>query len=151
MLTKDKHQIDHASTVIDSLSNRADYLFANQSILFAYIYGSFADGSYHKFSDLDVAVYVDESVSPDLYLDLELALALEIDAMLGHRIQSEVRIINNLPLAIKGKIVTEGSLMYCMSDEIRINFETNVRKAYFDFIPVLDHFRHLYRESALCR
>jgi predicted nucleotidyltransferase len=134
---------------IKPLGDHAAGIFSNYPILFTYIYGSVANGTQHKYSDLDIAVYIAHPLSPKECLDLELSLSLEIDVALKHRIESEVRVINNLPLVIKGEIVTGGILIYCIRDEVRIDFETQVRKAYFDFLPVLDRYRHTYRENII--
>ncbi|MEA1948251.1 MAG: nucleotidyltransferase domain-containing protein, partial [Thermodesulfobacteriota bacterium] len=90
----------------------------------------------HPFSDLDIGVYIDD-VSDIKYLELELSLSLEIDAKIGSGVRAEVRIINNLPLVIIGNIITEGRLIYSINENVRVYFETSVRKAYFDFLPVI--------------
>lgn len=82
-------------------------------------------------------------------LDLELSLALRIDEELGHALQTEVRILNLLPLAIKGNILGEVDLVYCRDEDKRIEFETQVRTAYFDFLPVIRRYRKSCRERAL--
>ena len=45
-------------------------------------------------------------------LDLELSLALRIDEKLDHAVQSEVRVLNHLPLVVKGRILADGELIY---------------------------------------
>jgi hypothetical protein len=82
-------------------------------------------------------------------LDLELALSLRIDENLGHAVQAEVRNLNHLPLTVKGKILGEGELIYCKDEAKRIEFETQVRKAYFDFLPVIQQYQNAYRERVL--
>jgi len=120
----------------DSLFSIAPYIFSNRPVLFAYLYGSYATGNVHPFSDLDIGVYIDDV--PDLkYLELELSLSLEIDAKIESDVRTEVRIINNLPLVVIGNIITEGSLIYSINENIRVDFEVYVRKAYFDFLPKL--------------
>jgi hypothetical protein len=134
---------------IKTLRDHAVRIFSNHPILFAYLYGSVANGTCHEYSDLDVAIYITPPLSPGEYLDLELTLSLEIDIALEHRMESEVRVINNLPLVIKGKVITDGILIYCIRDDDRIDFETRVRNAYFDFLPLLNQYRHIYRESII--
>jgi len=121
-------------------------VFEKHPVLFAYLYGSYAEGAVHPFSDLDIAVYSAEaSVSGNLRL--ELSLALEIDATLGEGIETEVRVINHLPMVVKGRIITEGELIYSRNDELRVDFETSVRKQYFDFLPALAAYQDRYLES----
>ena len=82
-------------------------------------------------------------------LNLALSLALRIDESLDHRVQSEVRVINHLPLAVKGRILTDGVLIYSRAEQSRIEFETRTRKLYFDFLPVIFQHRNAYREKLL--
>lgn len=110
---------------------------------FAYVYGSIALGQEHPFSDLDVAIYVPQMPIRDK-MDLEMSLSLEIDNNLRGAPPSDVRIMNELPLMIVGQIVTDGILIYCRDDSARINYETLIRKVYFDFLPVICQYRHTY-------
>lgn len=129
-----------------SLSTLAPDIFGKSPVLFAYLYGSYATGLVHPFSDLDIGIYIDK-MSRRQCLELELSLALEIDEKLGSAVASEVRIINNLPLVVTGKIITEGLLIFSRNDTIRVDFETSVRSAYFDFLPVLRRYQSMYIES----
>lgn len=123
-------------------------VFRNAPVLFAYVYGSHAKGLSHPFSDLDVGIYV-EDLDIRTRLDLELSLSLRIDEKLDHAVQSEVRVVNHLPLVVRGRILTEGELIYSIDENKRVEFETRVRKAYFDFLPVIQHYHQVYREKLL--
>lgn len=126
-----------------SLMAHAQDIFSKTPVLFAYLYGSFATGIVHPFSDLDVGIFIDK-IPPAKYLELELTLALEIDNKIDSCAASEVRIINDLPLVIKGEIITNGLLIYSKDEEARIDFETSTRSAYFDFLPVLNNYCNAY-------
>ena len=76
-----------------------------------------------------------------------MTLALEIDKKLDEGTASDVRIINCLPLAVAGKIITEGLLIYCRDDEARIDYETIIRSAYFDFLPFIHNYQQTYLEQ----
>jgi hypothetical protein len=52
-------------------------------------------------------------------------------------------------LVVKGRILADGELMYSRDENKRIEFETQVRKAYFDFLPVIQQYQNAYRERAL--
>jgi uncharacterized protein len=132
------------------LNQIAPSVFVETPVLFAYLYGSYAKGVAHPFSDLDVGIFV-EGLDTGACLGLELSLALRIDEGLDHMVQSEVRVINHLPLIVKGRILTEGELIYSKSEDKRIAFETQIRKIYFDFLPVIRQLRNAYREKLLSR
>ena len=121
----------------------ASRLFADTPVQFAYLYGSVAKDIAGPFSDLDVAIYV-EGLDRKKSLDLELSLSLTLDNLLDNTIESEIRIINYLPLAVQGDIITTGILIYCQNEAKRVDFETNLRMAYFDFLPVIRRYRHVY-------
>lgn len=129
-----------------ALASHAQHIFAAKPVLFAYLYGSFATGNVNPFSDLDIAIYVDK-ISPTKHLKLELLLALEIDEKMNSCVASEVRIINDVPLVIKGEIVTNGLLIFSKDEAARVDFETSVRRVYFDFLPVLYNYRNTYLEG----
>ena len=138
--------VERVEEIKDSLLTRALEIFGNSPVLFAYLYGSYATGLVHPFSDLDIGIYVEE-ISPNQYLKLELSLALEIDQKMGGGVASEVRIMNALPLVVIGRIITEGILVFSRNDIVRVDFETSVRSAYFDFLPVLRRYQSMYIES----
>ncbi len=124
-------------------------IFGKHPVLFAYLYGSYATGLVHPFSDLDIGIYVNK-ISHRKYLDLELSLSLEIDEKFESGISSEVRIMNGLPLMIKGNIITEGVLIFSGNETIRVDFETSIRDAYFDFLPIIRRYQRTYMENIVC-
>jgi len=124
----------------------ATTVFKDTPVLFAYLYGSHATGLVHSFSDIDIGIYVPAAVTEDR-LDLEMSLALSIDRVLKEKSKSDVRVINHLPLAVVGEIVTNGLLIYCRDDKVRIDYETIVRMSYFDFIPFLKKYQQEYLEQ----
>ena len=118
----------------------APKLFADTPVQFAYLYGSVAKNLVNPFSDLDVAIFI-LGLDRKKSLKLELSLSLTLDDLLDHAIESEIRIINYLPLTVQGDIITTGDLIYCRDDVIRVEFETNLRRAYFDFLPAIRHYQ----------
>ena len=136
----------HVEKIRSTLLMVAPKIFDKHHVLFAYIYGSYAKGLVHPFSDLDIGIYVEE-MSLREHLKLELSLSLEVDGKLGNGVVADVRVINNLPLVLKGKIITEGFLIYSRNEILRVNFETSVRIAYFDFLPVLRNYQRAYVED----
>jgi len=126
----------------------APAVFEGTPVLFAYLYGSYAKGLSHRFSDLDVGIFVEDR-DRKACLHLELSLALRIDENLDHVVQSEVRVLNHLPLVVQGRILGDRELIYSRDEMKRIDFETQIRKAYFDFLPVIQQYQNAYRERAL--
>ncbi len=131
------------NAIKDKILDIAPELFAHTPVQFAYLYGSVAKGIENPFSDLDLAIYVD-GLTRKASLDLELSLSLAMDQLLDNVIESDIRIINFLPLTIQGDIVTTGLLIFSQNEAKRIDFETRLRLAYFDFLPVIRNYKLVY-------
>lgn len=127
-------------TVIRVLKERAEAVFGPLPVDVAYIYGSVATGPVHPFSDLDIALLVDEEVfrrlSPYERLQLEVQVELRIADLCGID-YADVRVFNDAPIAWRGQVVSRGICIYSRREDRRIEFETRSRKEYFDFRPVL--------------
>ncbi|MDY6868739.1 MAG: nucleotidyltransferase domain-containing protein [Chloroflexota bacterium] len=134
---------------LQKVKHTAPDLFSRYPVLFAYLYGSYAAGSAHARSDLDIGIYV-ESATDNQALGIELDLALALDKALGHIVETEVRVINNLPLTFLGQIITDGILLYSRDENTRVEFEVQVRKKYFDFLPVIQDYHAAYLKTAGC-
>jgi|OpeIllAssembly_1097287.scaffolds.fasta_scaffold112306_2 predicted nucleotidyltransferase len=141
-------QMKRVQDIKRALDQVAPAIFNETPVLFAYLYGSYAQGAVHPFSDLDIAIYV-EGLDKKSCLDLELSLGLLLDEKLDHRVQSDVRVVNHLPLVVKGEILAVGELIYSRAEYQRIEFETQVRRVYFDFLPVVQRYRNAYRKKLL--
>ena len=131
------------NAIKDKILDIAPELFADTPVQFAYLYGSVAKGIENPFSDLDLAIYVN-GLTRKASLDLELSLSLAMDQLLDNVIESDIRIINFLPLTIQGDIVTTGLLIFSQNEAKRIDFETRLRLAYFDFLPVIRNYKLVY-------
>jgi predicted nucleotidyltransferase len=134
---------DRVKKMRASLLQIAPDVFMKGPILFAYLYGGYAAGVVHPFSDLDIGIYV-ETMPIREYLKLELSTSLEIDEKLGYQVASEVRVMNILPLMVAGNIITEGILIFSRDEATRIDYETSIRRTFFDFLPVIRQYQREY-------
>ena len=130
-------------TLQQSILNCAPKVLVRFPALFAYLYGSHATGTAHKFSDVDIAIFVSEDTADEM-MRIESDIALAFDDALDHRVATDVRAVNNSPLVLQGEIVTEGILIYSCDEAARVAFETRVRMAYFDFQPVIKAYQDAY-------
>ncbi|MFC2157869.1 nucleotidyltransferase domain-containing protein [Acidobacteriota bacterium] len=117
----------------------------DMQISMAYLYGSFLDDTFNKFSDIDIALVIKDLPDKQQLMQLEMKLT----ALLDKRFKTpfDVRTINDAPLKVKGEVVTHGKLIYCADEEFRVNFETYIRDRYFDFLPTLNFMREVYLSS----
>lgn len=65
-------------------------------------------------------------------------LASRLEEALGLGIEIDARDAGSLPLTLQGRIVTEGVLIHEGRDVGRVRFEMDVRRLYFDFLPLID-------------
>jgi len=114
-------------------------------ISMAYLYGSFLDDTFNKFSDIDIALVIKDL--PDKHQQMQLEM--KITALLDQRFKMpfDVRTINTAPLKVKGEVITYGKLIYYADEAFRVSFETYVRDRYFDFLPTLHSMRKVYLSS----
>jgi hypothetical protein len=131
---------------LDRLKAAAAAVLHDAPVRFAYLYGSVARGEAHPGSDLDIAVMFERTVPAEKRLSLELAIGLALDAHLGGE-RADVRDLAALPLVLRGRMVTEGALLFSRDEEGRVAFEVATRNEYFDFLPAY----RAYQEASLAR
>ncbi len=140
-----------AELPVESLASRLAEVLAPHPVLLAYLFGSAATGHMTPFSDVDIALVLDEShASMPGRLKFELALEAEIAERCSLS-QVDVRVINEAPLVLRGQVVTEGILLFARDDQTRIDFETRTRSEYFDFLPVAKYLREAFFADVLER
>lgn len=105
-------------------------------VLCAYAHGSRVSGRALPYSDLDIAVVLPPDLEDADPLLVE-RLAVRLSDRLGTGIELDCRSARSLPLALRGRIVTEGVLIDEGDAVERLRFETDVRRLYFDFLPLI--------------
>lgn len=103
-----------------------------EEIIFAYIHGSFIELT--KFRDIDIAVYVNESLVPH---DESLEYALEISALteLETGISPlDTKVLNYASIGFRYH-ATKGILLFSKDEDKRADFLEDTWKRYFDLLP----------------
>jgi len=120
-------------------------------VMLAYLYGSTATGRATPFSDVDIALVMNEDhFDPADRLILELEIEDQIVSACDMR-EVDVRIINDAPIMLQGEVVTDGILLFSQDEEFRVEFETSTRSKYFDFLPVANLHREAFFERIRMR
>lgn len=107
-----------------------DQVLATAGVRFAYLFGSRATGRHRPTSDADVAIM------PGGPLDLlaeaaladQLAQALQVPTV-------DLVDLRRTPLRVRGRVLSEGRLLYSADEPGRVTFEVRTRSEYFDFVP----------------
>lgn len=146
--------MNNRTTWVSQLREKLPSILEDLPVLVAYLYGSAASGRTTPFSDVDIALYLSESLSPRNRLQLELGVEIALEDVLGLT-NADVRVINDAPLTVRGAIVQEGVLLYCRDEERRVDLESLTLKLYLDFEPTATMFQELFfkrlREEGLGR
>jgi hypothetical protein len=114
--------------------NIRTYFRDKHEVLCVYIFGSAAAGKETPYSDIDVAILFDDSVSPLEYSDRQIALSIELGRLLNREI--DVIILNRAAPYLKFQIIKEGAIVYESPARSGRPFEARAVLEYFDFLPV---------------
>ncbi len=100
----------------------------------AYLYGSVTASRTTGLSDVDVAVLFGEDVDAGARRLFASEIAAELVRAVPGRAM-DVRDLDELPLVLQGRVLTEGILAGSNDPVRRVRFETDTRMRYFDFLP----------------
>jgi len=100
-------------------------------VMFAYIYGSFAEGL--AFHDIDVGVYTleiteEESTNYSLILGQMLSKELQVPV--------DIRVLNFAPVSFLYEVI-RGNLIFERNEEIRIRVVEQTIQRYLDLKPMI--------------
>ena len=113
----------------------------DKEVLFAYLYGSYAQESIHFESDIDVAVYL-ESADLKRYSKKEEELTIELVTRI-HKDRIDLRILNVLPLLLQYHVLKDGIPIFVRDDKERVDFETRVMNRFFELKPYIDEYHRM--------
>jgi|Deesub1362B_J571_1020462.scaffolds.fasta_scaffold03004_2 hypothetical protein len=133
--------------IVSQLRKDLPDLLADQPVELAYLFGSAARGQTTPLSDVDIALVTERPLPPLARLDLELYI--ETGLSNAGIPKADVRVINEAPPAVRGRVVTEGILLYCRDTRVRMAFEIRARSQYFDLQPLLREQFNTYVQAAL--
>lgn len=124
----------------DTICSKVEEILRREPVvLFAYLYGSFVTGD--GFNDIDLAVWVDETILKDKseIFDYQLDLALKVEREL-RPFPVDVTVLNSASLPLRFRVVSEGDLILSRDEPQRIEFESRTRSLFFGFLPHLEFY-----------
>ncbi|HHS96685.1 MAG TPA: nucleotidyltransferase domain-containing protein [Chloroflexi bacterium] len=119
---------------IEALRRHIPEIVEDLPVRLVYLHGSVARGEATPLSDVDLALVCDEGLSPRERLEVILRVSAELARRAGIA-EADVRVVNDAPLVLRGRVVCEGVLLYARDEADRIAYETRTRDEYFDFLP----------------
>lgn len=115
----------------DDLSSLKKFFGKQKQVRLAYLYGSAAIGNMGKLSDIDLAVYVDDSLSKEERFNLQLSLISGITGIMKTD-KVDLAIMNDAPLSLRYEIIKANHPLYVRDEGERIDIEHHILSRYLD-------------------
>ena len=117
---------------MDTINKCRDILIQYEKIIFAYIFGSYAKDNIRKDSDIDIAIYLKDSIGSYEYLDMKMklseALKREVDLV----------ILNDATPLLKYEIHKNNILLFTNDKSIESKYKVKTLFEYNDMKRYLD-------------
>lgn len=110
-------------------------------IVFAFLHGSFLDGSF--FRDIDLGIFVRGMDTADFW-DYEARLCQQIEEALNYLYVVELKVINKAPLSFCYHVI-RGQILFVRDEDSVVAFMARVARSYLDMAPI----RHRYMIEAM--
>lgn len=117
--------MDNRIQLIRKITN---YINSIDSVLFAYIFGSFARGE--TFSDIDIGIYM-KDVIEEATMDIEFEMEDKVEKIIGYPV--DVRVLNMAPVSFVFQVIRDGMLIRDDDPDDRSDFEGLIFKKVNDF------------------
>ena len=113
-----------------------EFLSKQDRVKLAYLFGSVAEGKEGKLSDVDLAVFLDESLNKKEILNLQLKLISELTSILKTD-RIDLIVMNNAPLLLKYNRIKHGKILK-QDIETKIRVESGILSDYLDMKYYMD-------------
>ncbi|NKQ39686.1 MAG: nucleotidyltransferase domain-containing protein [Methanosarcinales archaeon] len=111
--------------------NVVEFLSKQKYVKFAYLFGSVVKGRDGSLSDIDIAVFIDESISKNKWFKLQLKLISELTNIIKiDRI--DLIIMNDAPLSLNYEIIKANHSLFVRDKMDKIDFEHKIISRYLD-------------------
>lgn len=119
------------------MSETIDYqaLLADTPVVLAYLFGSRAGGRVHDRSDVDVAVLLDESLSPVEQGRWQLELIGRLTDV-WRTDDIDLVILNRAPAFLRHQVIKARHRLYVRDEAARVRFEVETMRDWFDWQPL---------------
>jgi len=108
-----------------------EFLSTQEHVKLAYLFGSVAEGKEGKLSDVDLAVFLDESLSKKERFNLQLKLISGLTSILKTD-RIDLIIMNDAPLSVNYEIIKANHPLLVRDGGKKIDFEHGILSGYLD-------------------
>ncbi|MGQ4915431.1 MAG: type VII toxin-antitoxin system MntA family adenylyltransferase antitoxin [Candidatus Asgardarchaeia archaeon] len=116
----------------------------DNSIIFAYLYGSVARGKEHKFSDIDIAIFFKPPVDKNYRRFLSKIVSIEEKDK-----EIDVCVLNESPPLLRYNVIRDGILLVDKDPKLREEFVYRTLIEALDFKEVIKRYRKMRLEMFL--
>ena len=122
--------------ILSRIPGVREVLSADSRVLFAYLFGGLATGRANPLSDVDIAVYLNETGGLAEY---KLALFGRITDALGTS-ELDLVVLNTAPISIAGRVLQNRQLLADKDPFRRHAYESLTLREFFDFRIMKEEF-----------
>ena len=129
------------SLIVEQDKRLLEFMRGQEYIKLAHLFGSVAKGKEGKLSDVDIAVFLDESLNKKEIINLQLKVISELTSILKTD-RVDLIVMNNAPLLLKYDIIRYGKILKD-DKETKIKVESGVLSDYLDMKYYIDRHTNL--------
>ncbi|MDD5435713.1 MAG: nucleotidyltransferase domain-containing protein [Nitrospira sp.] len=115
--------------ILSKIPEGRDALLEDNNVIFAYLFGGFAEGRITPLSDIDIAVYLKPT---DNVAEYKLGLFDRLADSLGTN-EIDLVILNTAPVSLAGRILQKKQIIVDKNPPVRHLYESLTLRKFFDF------------------
>jgi len=120
------------------------YLAQQERLVIAYLFGSLAEETDHRLSDVDVALLLPHNTDRATAFDTRIRVAAALEELCRRPV--DVAILNHAPPLLRFQVIQHGRVLVERDSTTRCLFEARTMSEYYDTRQYLDYqFSHLIR------
>ena len=129
--------MEHGNVDEQLVARLTRVLAQRREVLDAYLFGSHARGLARTDSDIDVAVYIDETMAADGHWGYRAGLATDLMVAIGTD-DVDVVVLNEAPILLYHRVLRDGVRLLSRDLRATTRRAGQALSRYFDFLPQLD-------------
>ncbi|MBM4241075.1 MAG: nucleotidyltransferase domain-containing protein [Euryarchaeota archaeon] len=108
-----------------------EFLQNQDQVELAYLFGSVAQGGEGKLSDVDLAVFLDESLDEKERFNFKLSLISDLEDILRTD-RLDLVIMNDAPVSLNFEIIKANYPLFIRDEDLKVDLEHYIMSRYLD-------------------
>jgi len=104
-----------------------------ESVILGYLFGSHAEGKEGPLSDVDVAVFLDETMSKTDRFKLRMKLMARLSSALRTN-NVDLVVMNDASIVLNYEVIKHGRGLVVKDHELKLDVESRILSAYLDWM-----------------